>query len=74
MPPESVPSPKSPALATLTPREREILDWLAEGKSNWEIGQIVGCSEETVKKHLQRTYRKLGVETRMHAAILLRQS
>jgi len=35
-------------------REREILSWLPAGKSNWEIAHIVGCTEETVKKHLQR--------------------
>ena len=70
--PESVPHRKVLGLGILTPREREVVDWLGEGKSNWAIGQILGCSEETVKKHLQRAYRKLGVETRMEAANLLR--
>jgi DNA-binding CsgD family transcriptional regulator len=72
MPPESVPPGKVLGLGILTPREREVVDWLGEGKSNWSIGQILGCSEETVKKHLQRAYRKLGVETRMEAANFLR--
>ena len=58
----------------LTRREREVVDWLPQGKTNWAIGQILGCSEETVKKHLQRAYRKLGVETRMEAANLLRSA
>lgn len=59
-------------LSSLTPRELEILRWVAEAKSNWAVGQIVGCSEETVKKHLQRVYRKLGVENRMAAVGYLR--
>ena len=74
MPPETVSQGMMPDLRVLTPREREVVDWLAEGKSNWAIGQILGCSEETVKKHLQRAYRKLGVETRMEAANLLRSA
>ncbi len=69
MAPKSVPHEQAPALAMLTPREYEVLVWLAEGKSNWAIGQIVGCTEETVKKHLQRVYRKLGVESRVSAAV-----
>lgn len=52
----------------LTTREEEVLHWLAEGKSNWEIGRILGCAEETVKKHVQHIFRKLGVETRTAAA------
>ena len=57
----------------LTPREREIMHWVSQGKSNWEVGQILGCVEQTVKKHLQRVYRKLGVENRMAAANCLRK-
>lgn len=64
--------PPSPGLSSLTPREREILQWLAEGKSNWAIGVIVGCCEETVKKHLQHVYRKLGVDNRIGAINALR--
>jgi DNA-binding CsgD family transcriptional regulator len=60
-------------LATLTPREREIMHWVSQGKSNWEVVQILGCVEQTVKKHLQRIYRKLGVENRMAAANCLRE-
>ncbi len=57
---------------TLTPRELEVLRWVCEGKSNSETGQILGCSPETVKKHLQHVYRKLGVENRMAASNYLR--
>lgn len=48
-------------------REREILHWVREGKSNEEIGLILGISGLTVKNHLQRLYRLLGVSNRAHA-------
>ncbi|MYM41680.1 XrtB/PEP-CTERM-associated transcriptional regulator EpsA [Duganella qianjiadongensis] len=48
-------------------REREILHWVREGKSNDEIGLILGISGLTVKNHLQRLYRLLGVSNRAHA-------
>ena len=56
----------------LTRREREVMKWVGEGKSNWEIGTIIGCVERTVKKHLQHIFRKLGVENRVAAVNLLR--
>ena len=52
----------------LTPREREVLFWLARGKSNAEIGAILGIASATVNKHLERIYPKLGVENRVAAA------
>jgi len=52
----------------LTPREREVLFWLARGKSNAEIGAILGITSATVNKHLERIYPKLGVEKRVAAA------
>ena len=48
-------------------REVEILHWVREGKTNDEIGQILGISGLTVKNHLQRLYRLLGVSNRTHA-------
>jgi DNA-binding CsgD family transcriptional regulator len=45
-------------------REAEILHWVREGKSNDEIGMILGISGLTVKNHLQRLYRLLGVSNR----------
>jgi DNA-binding CsgD family transcriptional regulator len=52
----------------LTSREREVLRWLARGKSNAEIGAILGISSATVGKHLEHIYPKLGVENRTAAA------
>lgn len=51
-----------------TAREAEVLYWLVKGKISSDIGEILGASPETVKKHLERPYIKLGVETRTVAA------
>lgn len=51
----------------LTPREAEVLLWVAQGKTNPEIATILGISAHTVRTHLERVFTKLGVETR-HAA------
>jgi DNA-binding CsgD family transcriptional regulator len=59
---------KSPSLSDLTPRQREVLHWLAEGKTNWETGQIIGCKEETSKKHRRHIYHTLGVANAISAA------
>ena len=52
----------------LTPREAEVLYWVVKGKINRDIGDIVGSSPMTVKKHLEHVFAKLGVETRTAAA------
>ncbi len=52
----------------LSPREAQVLAWVAEGKTNSEIGIILGARPRTVAKHLERIFRKLGVETRTAAA------
>lgn len=54
----------------LTAREAEVLYWLAKGKTNRDIGDILGTSPATVKKQLEHVYQKLGVETRTAAASL----
>ncbi len=54
----------------LTGREAEVLYWLAKGKTNRDIGDILGTSPATVKKQLEHVYQKLGVETRTAAASL----
>jgi len=53
----------------LTLREREVMHWLAGGKTDRDIGEILGISPRTVHKHLQRIYEKLGVETRTAAVM-----
>lgn len=52
----------------LTEREVEVLSWVACGKTNRDIGDILGLSPRTVNKHLEHVYVKLGVETRTAAA------
>jgi CheY-like chemotaxis protein/DNA-binding CsgD family transcriptional regulator len=52
----------------LTLREAEVLYWVVKGKINRDIADIVGASPATVKKHLERVFAKLGVETRTAAA------
>jgi transcriptional regulator EpsA len=64
--PARMPAGRAPARA-LSVRETEIVGWLREGKSNDEMGQILGISALTVKNHLQRIYRALGVSNRAHA-------
>src|SRR5690606_14567919 len=54
----------------LTAREVEVLEWVACGKTNRDIGEILGLSPRTVNKHLEHIYVKLGVETRTAAATL----
>jgi DNA-binding response OmpR family regulator len=53
----------------LTQRESEVLLWIAKGKSNRDIGEILGLSARTVNKHLEQIYVKLGVENRASAAV-----
>lgn len=51
----------------LTPREAEVLIWVAQGKTNPEVAGILGIRPYTVRTHLEKVFAKLGVETR-HAA------
>ena len=62
--------PSRLSVAALTPRETEVLSWLAKGKTNRDIGDILGMSHRTVNKHLEHIFEKLGVETRAAAAAL----
>lgn len=55
---------------SLTAREAEVLIWLARGKSNRDISDILGISPRTVNKHLEQIYEKLGVENRASATAL----
>jgi DNA-binding CsgD family transcriptional regulator len=53
----------------LTPREAEVLAWVAQGKTNREAGIILAMSTRTVQKHLERVFSKLGVESRTGAIL-----
>jgi DNA-binding CsgD family transcriptional regulator len=56
--------------AALTHREGEVLSWVAKGKTNRDIADILGMSPRTVNKHLEHIFDKLGVETRSAAAAI----
>jgi DNA-binding CsgD family transcriptional regulator len=58
----------------LTPREEEILRWVAAGKTDRQIAAILGTSVRTVQKHLANAYVKLGVENRTAAVMRLEAS
>lgn len=53
----------------LTDREQQVLRWIAQGKSSWEIGHIIQCEECTVNFHCRNIMGKLNVSTRAHALI-----
>jgi DNA-binding CsgD family transcriptional regulator len=54
---------------TLTKREQQVLLWVAQGKSSWEIGHIILCQECTVNFHCRNIMGKLNVRTRGHALL-----
>jgi DNA-binding NarL/FixJ family response regulator len=54
----------------LTTREAEVLVWVARGKTNRDIAEILGLSPRTINKHLEHVFAKLGVETRTAAAAI----
>lgn len=56
----------------LTRREAEVLYWAIKGKTNRDIGDILGTSPRTINKHLEHVFAKLGVETRTAASALAR--
>lgn len=78
---QSTPAPNSPtgkkqnrgakhlASIILTLREQQVLTWVAQGKSSWEIGRIIMCKECTVNFHCRNIMGKLNVSTRAHALI-----
>ncbi len=64
-------SSPAPLLALgLTPKEAEVLLWVAQGKSNSEAAAILGVGEATIKKHLEHIFEKLGVEKRGAASLI----
>lgn len=62
-------APDSASRAAISSREIDCLHWAARGKSNREIGDILGVSENTVRFHLKNAYRKLDVTSRSQAVI-----
>lgn len=68
----AAPPPPDP-FAALSPREREILDLIARGDSNKQIARELGIAETTVKIHVQHLLRKLELESRVQAAVLVTQ-
>jgi LuxR family quorum-sensing system transcriptional regulator SolR len=55
--------------ATLTPRERECMQWAAEGKTAWEIGRILNITERTAVFHVNNVIQKLGAANKTHAIV-----
>jgi DNA-binding NarL/FixJ family response regulator len=54
----------------LTPREAEVMSWVAQGKSNGDIGTLLDMSERTVKHHVSQCFQKMGVENRSAATLM----
>jgi DNA-binding NarL/FixJ family response regulator len=67
-------APQLPDAERLTPREREVLELIAAGRSNKRIAFELGISEKTVKTHVGHLLAKLGVTDRTQAALLAVQS
>jgi len=59
---------------TLTPRERELMELVAQGRDNAQIAAVLSLSDKTVRNHVSSIFRKLGVENRPQAIILARNA
>lgn len=53
----------------LTKRQTEILQWVAEGKTDWEIGKILNFNKRTTSNYLRIVYLKMGVYNRVQAVV-----
>ena len=58
------------AFRALSPREIEIVRWIADGLSNRDVAAKLSISQKTVISHLHHVFEKLGVRNRLHAALL----
>jgi DNA-binding CsgD family transcriptional regulator len=63
-------SVEASASLKLTPREAEVLFWISRGKSNHDIGVILGAKIGTICKHVEHIFAKLNVENRTSAAVV----
>ena len=70
---EEIEGQRSPLEEQLSPREQQVAEWVGQGKSNDEIATILGISAHTVKNHLDKIFRKLGVENRCAAAVTIQR-
>ncbi|RIX43597.1 MAG: response regulator [Rhodocyclales bacterium GT-UBC] len=68
--PNAAGDPEANLVAVMTDRQREIFEWVKQGKTNWEISKIIGCSEENVKYHMKNILRILGTQNRTQAAAI----
>ena len=64
-----VPEPKHADLPSLTQRELESLRWTMEGKTAWELGRILGISEQTAARHLNNAMKKLDCVSKHQAVV-----
>jgi DNA-binding CsgD family transcriptional regulator len=64
-----LPEPLRPEAPGLTPRELEALRWTMDGKTAWEVGNILGITERTAVLHVSNAMHKLGCSTK-HQAVL----
>ena len=64
-PPQALSAPPT----TLSERQKDVLRWIYQGKTYWEIGQILGVSEDTIKYHVNQVFSKLSVSNRTQAVL-----
>jgi DNA-binding CsgD family transcriptional regulator len=60
-------TPQANRVKGLSPREMLVLEWMKQGKTNWEISRIIGVSERTVRFHVESIFMKLDVGSRTQA-------
>ena len=70
LPARKIPAESPLGSLGLTPREAEVLTWIAQGKSNYEIGVILSACTGTICKHVEHILAKLRVENRTAAAVI----
>jgi pimeloyl-ACP methyl ester carboxylesterase/DNA-binding CsgD family transcriptional regulator len=64
---------EDPAFASLTPRERDLVELIAQGRDNAQIGAVLQLSDKTVRNHITSIFDKIGVESRAQAIVTARE-